>query len=98
MKNYARKHVGKHGNVYFYNLKGQYHRLDGPAIEYKSGSVSWYVNGLCHRLDGPANVWADGDKEWCLNDQSYSKSCHNRLVLFYVLEPRKIILGTKENS
>jgi hypothetical protein len=97
MENYSKKEIDVHG-VYYYNSMGDYHRTDGPAVEYVFGLKFWYIIGKCHRLNGPANVWADGDKEWCLNDQTYSKSCHNRLVLFYVLEPRKIILGTKENS
>ena len=28
------------------NELGQYHRLDGPAIENDNGSKSWYLNGI----------------------------------------------------
>jgi hypothetical protein len=32
------------GNKYFF-LKGEYHREDGPAIEWANGNKSWYLNG-----------------------------------------------------
>lgn len=48
----------------WYNDKDQYHRLDGPAIEYASGGKSWFVEGKCHRLDGPAVECSDGSKSW----------------------------------
>ena len=28
-----------------YCVHGEYHRLDGPAIEFASGDQSWYYNG-----------------------------------------------------
>ena len=49
------------------NEEGLLHRLDGPAIEYTSGTKDWYVNGKLHRLDGPASEWWDGTKEWRVN-------------------------------
>lgn len=37
------------------NETGNYHREDGPAVEYHDGSKKfWYRNGLLHRVDGPA--------------------------------------------
>jgi hypothetical protein len=45
----------------------QYHREDGPAIEYPDGSKCWHLNGNLHRVDGPAIEYADGSKEWRLN-------------------------------
>lgn len=48
---------------------GQFHRLNGPALEYDNGDNVWYMNGKCHRLDGPAfNVshttayWQNGQR------------------------------------
>jgi hypothetical protein len=49
------------------NEVGELHRLDGPAVEYASGSKEWWVNGKLHRLDGPASEWWDGTKEWFVN-------------------------------
>jgi len=45
-------------------LNGQYHREDGPAIEYVSGTKYWYVYDKLHRLDGPAVELANGNKLW----------------------------------
>lgn len=50
---------------------GEYHRENGPAIEYADGSKAWYRHGRRHRIDGPAIEWASGGKEWYLNGQ-----CH----------------------
>jgi antitoxin component YwqK of YwqJK toxin-antitoxin module len=51
----------------WYNLNGQLHREDGPAIEYAVGTKYWYINGQLHREDGPAIEWAYGTKEWFIN-------------------------------
>ena len=48
-------------------LNGEYHRIDGPAVEYPNGTKEWYLNGKHHRIDGPAREWANGTKEWYLN-------------------------------
>jgi hypothetical protein len=53
------------------NKEGKFHRLDGPAIEYVSGSKEWYQYGLLHRSDGPAREFTRGRKEWWLNDIHY---------------------------
>ena len=48
----------------FYILNEEYHRLDGPAIEFFNGDKEWYQNGLLHRIDGPAVECANGEKYW----------------------------------
>lgn len=48
MKNYVRKEIDEYGSIYFYNNKGQYHRIDGPAIEQKNGYKQWYIHGKCY--------------------------------------------------
>jgi hypothetical protein len=45
------------------NEKEELHRLDGPAIEWRSGSKEWYQNNKLHRLDGPAYTTNSGYKE-----------------------------------
>lgn len=45
MSNYTRKETNEYGFTYYYNGKGQLHRLDGPAIEYRDGYKAWYVDG-----------------------------------------------------
>lgn len=37
-----------------YKVNGEYHREDGPAIEYFDGNNFWYYYGKLHREDGPA--------------------------------------------
>jgi hypothetical protein len=57
------------GNRQWRNKKGEYHRLDGPAIEYINGHEEWWVNGRCHRLDGPAVELPGGSKQWWVDDK-----------------------------
>jgi hypothetical protein len=93
MENYTRKEVRVNGNVFHYNFKGQFHRLDGPACEWVDGDKEWYVNGKRHRLDGPATIWFGENKLWYLKNNVYTKHHHNRLVLFFILEPLRIDLN-----
>ena len=61
------------GRRMYYNSAGQLHREDGPAVEYPSGTVEWWQNGVLHRTDGPAVEYADGNKEWWINGVEYTK-------------------------
>ena len=47
-----------------WQLNGEPHRTDGPAIEFPDGYKAWYVGGKRHRTDGPAFEGADGYKAW----------------------------------
>ena len=51
----------------FWYVNGEYHREDGPAIEWSDGTKYWYVNGQLHREDGPAIEYSDGSKYWYVN-------------------------------
>ena len=62
--NYEEVRRDIHGNTGYYNEEGQYHRLDGPALELRDGTKAWYQNGKYHREDGPAVEWSNGSKEW----------------------------------
>jgi len=55
-------------------LNGQYHREDGPAVEWPDGEKQWYLHGNLHREDGPAIELPSGTKYWCLNGKEYSES------------------------
>jgi hypothetical protein len=57
--------------IEYHNEFGELHRTDGPAIEYKSGTKQWYINGKLHRTDGPAIEWEEGDKEWWFNGERH---------------------------
>ena len=60
--------VFDNGAICWYNQKGQYHREDGPAVEY-AGTKHWFKNDKYHREDGPAVEYADGSKSWWKNGQ-----------------------------
>jgi hypothetical protein len=50
-----------------WQLDGQRHRTDGPAVIYANGTQGWWLNNQLHRTDGPAVIWADGAQFWYLN-------------------------------
>ena len=95
MENYKIKQIGAAGHVYYFNFKDQFHRLDGPAVEYATGGKFWYVNGQYHRLNGPAYEGINA-VTWWIKDKIYFKAEHNRLVLFSILEPQRIRLNPAE--
>jgi len=69
---YARQYCPySQGDRFWYNKKGQLHRLDGPSIEYNDRTKKWYKNGQLHRINGPAIECADGEKHWYINGK-----CH----------------------
>ena len=95
MEEYSKIEVDDYGNIRYFNSKGKRHRIGGPAIEWTDNSYEWFVNGQCHRLDGPAVMHKT--KYWYLKNKRYPRINHNILVLFYVLEPRRIVLNPTED-
>ncbi len=63
------------------NELGEYHRTDGPALEWGNGDKEWWINGLRHREDGSAIEWSDGDKWWYLNNIKYTKEEFDQEVI-----------------
>ena len=53
--------------IEYKNELDEYHRLDGPAVEYTNGDKYWWVNGLRHREDGHAVEYINGYKAWYIN-------------------------------
>jgi len=51
------------GNKYW-TLNGQFHREDGPAVEWANGDKWWYLHGKYHRENGPAMESSNGSKGW----------------------------------
>ena len=74
--------VDKYGDTYYYKYREMQilHREDGPAIEYFSGSKSWWIDGKRHRLDGPAVERVDGYKEWWIEGTQISEEEFKRRV------------------
>ena len=58
----------------WFNLNGEHHREDGPAVEYTNGDKYWFINGKLHRGDGPATEFANGDKYWYINGQYHRET------------------------
>jgi len=49
-----------------------YHREDGPAVLYDSGTEIWMKDGKHHRLDGPAiSHKTNNEKSFFINDDEY---------------------------
>jgi len=76
-------------------MNGILHRLDGPASIFPE-EKEWWMYGKQHRLDGPAVEIGNYRREWYINNKIYSKSCHNRLVLFSMLEPKRVCINPTE--
>ncbi len=57
--------------IEYRNEKGELHRTDGPAIEWKDSGKSWYLNNKIHREDGPAIEYGNGQISWYLNDERF---------------------------
>ena len=52
-----------------FHSNNQFHRLDGPAVEYEGGYKAWWINGKRHRIDGPAIIYSNGTKDWWLDNE-----------------------------
>ncbi len=53
--------------VVYYNDDVDFHREDGPDIEYSDGTKHWCINGKRHRTDGPAVLKPGRSKSWFIN-------------------------------
>lgn len=54
----------KDGHRVWQNMQGQFHRIDGPAIEYADGSKAWLQHSKYHRVGGPAVEKTNGYQAW----------------------------------
>jgi hypothetical protein len=48
-------------------LNNNFHREDGPAVEYTDGTKYWFLDDKLHRTDGPAVEYVNGNKLWYLD-------------------------------
>ena len=88
--------IDTHGTKRWTNSTGQWHREDGPAIDYPSGSKLWYQNGNRHRLVGPAIEWANGTRSYYINGQKLTEADWNEHPLrkdYIIKENLKSILN-----
>lgn len=68
------------GTRRYYNAANQLHRDDGPAIEWRNGTKSWFQNGKRHRIDGAAIEFASGFKAWYINGEELTEAEFNQRV------------------
>lgn len=62
----------KADGAFEWKLNGQFHREDGPAMEWAMAK-EWYLNGQRHRTDGPALEWRDGEGNcWYINGREFT--------------------------
>jgi hypothetical protein len=59
----------KYWVIEYKNENNEWHREDGPAIEFSDGEKWWYKNGKFHREDGPAREYNDGKKHYYYNSK-----------------------------
>ena len=62
--------VDDDGTKHWY-LNNNFHREDGPAVEYTDGTKYWYLDGNLHRSDGPAIEHPNVTNEWYLNGKRH---------------------------
>jgi hypothetical protein len=74
--------IDVYGNKKWFDLKGQWHRTDGPACEYINGVKLWFLHGKLHRTDGLAIEHPNGSGEYWLNGVHYDKQEWQDKVLF----------------
>ena len=63
-----RKEIDQDGTIRYYNENNEFHREDGPAIEFTNGYKAWYKNGFLHKEDGHAIEYSNGNKEYWYNN------------------------------
>ena len=66
---------------YYFRCNDKYHRTDGPAFEFQSGSKVWYLNGKKHNLYGPAVERFTGELKWYIEDLEYDEKEFNNYIL-----------------
>ena len=66
-------HYVGHDGSQTWKVDGLYHREDGPAVIYASGTMIWYKRGRLHCESGPAWCWHTGECEWWLHGISYTE-------------------------
>ena len=62
----------KYKSKFYFNLKGNIHRIGKHAIEYSNKEKIWVENGKWNRLDGPASCFISR-KDYFINDRCYSE-------------------------
>jgi len=74
-------YINKYGDKIYYNSNWEYHRINGPAVEYLNGTKYWFKEGLFHRVDGPAIDYLNKNKRWYVLDKKLKEKEFNSWIL-----------------
>ena len=66
--------TNSNGTIRYYNINGELHNPNGPALVWADGYKAYFINGERHNPDGPAVVWADGCKTYYINGQRLTEA------------------------
>jgi hypothetical protein len=83
------KRFNGHVSYYKNSERTVYHREDGPAVKYASGTTAWYRNGRPHRIDGIAIKFAGGifhDEYYVNGVQLNPERLQNKLNMLKLLK------------
>jgi hypothetical protein len=61
------------GTKRWYNDKGEWNRLDGPAIEFRNGTKEWWINGYLVMILGADGSTSKAKKDTMNNIPSEMK-------------------------
>jgi hypothetical protein len=64
MEEQPKKVITPDGDIEWRLSDGRRHRIDGPAVIYKTGDREWYYHDKLHRIGGPAITAPYGDQFW----------------------------------
>jgi len=86
LKNYSKVEVYDSGDKHYLNDKGEFHCLDGPAIERSNGSKFWYINDKEHRNIDPSDEYSYGEKLWYFKDKRHrvGGSCYSHKEWWFI--------------
>jgi hypothetical protein len=65
-------YTDKDGTIRYFNVDGQLHHQNGPAIIDADGDKFYYINGQLHNANGPAVIYADGGKDYYINGERHN--------------------------
>jgi len=72
------------GVIYVEN--GEFHRTDGPAIDWLTGLSAWHRHGKLHRTDGPAVQYLEKTEYWIDGEGYYDMEEYKIATRRYKLE------------
>ena len=87
--------IDHQGTKRYYDMDGRLHRKNGPAVEYKNGTIEYYLHGKLHRIGAPARIFANGDEVWAQNGLYHREdgpaiTHYQTKIIYYFYEGTKV--------